>query len=50
MSMISSGKCERSILEIAFDAGFPSKSTFNRVFKEETGMTPTAYLESEIEK
>ena len=49
MSMVSSGKCERSILEIAFDAGFPSKSTFNRVFKEETGMTPTAYLESETE-
>ncbi len=47
MSMIGSGKNERSILDIAFDAGFPSKSTFNRFFKEETGMTPTAYLESE---
>ena len=35
-----------SILEIAFDAGFPSKSTFNRVFKEETGMTPSEYVNS----
>lgn len=33
----------RSILELAFDAGFPSKSTFNRVFKEEVGINPTEY-------
>lgn len=33
-----------SILDLAFDAGFPSKSTFNRVFKEETGLTPSDYL------
>lgn len=35
-----------SILELALDAGFPSKSTFNRVFKEETGLTPSQYLSS----
>lgn len=35
----------QTILELAFEAGFPSKSTFNRVFKEETGMTPSAYAE-----
>ena len=34
----------RNILDVAFDAGFPSKSTFNRVFKEETGVTPSDYL------
>ena len=44
-SQISGGAHKnRSILEIAFDAGFPSKSTFNRVFKEETGMTPSEYV------
>ena len=34
----------RSILDMAFDAGFPSKSTFNRVFKDEYGTTPSAYI------
>lgn len=35
---------EENILELAFDAGFPSKSTFNRVFKETTGQAPSDYL------
>lgn len=34
----------RSILDLALDAGFPSKSTFNRVFKEVAGLTPSQYL------
>ncbi len=34
----------RSLLDMAFDAGFSSKSTFNRVFHEEKGMSPTEYL------
>ncbi len=33
----------KGILEIAFAAGFKSKSTFNDVFKTETGMTPTQF-------
>jgi AraC-like DNA-binding protein len=36
-------KRDQSILEIAFGAGFNSKSTFNTVFKRKTGMTPTEY-------
>jgi AraC-like DNA-binding protein len=32
-----------TVLEVAFDAGFTSKSSFNAVFKRETGMTPTDY-------
>ncbi|MCC5854805.1 MAG: helix-turn-helix transcriptional regulator [Idiomarina sp.] len=33
----------KSILEIALDAGFNSKSTFNALFKANTGLTPKQY-------
>jgi len=33
----------RDVLAIAFDAGFNSKASFNRVFKRLTGQTPTEY-------
>lgn len=35
-----------SILGIAFESGFNSKSTFNKIFKEETGMTPSEFKKS----
>lgn len=35
-----------SILGIAFESGFNSKSTFNKIFKEETGMTPSEFKQS----
>ena len=31
------------IIAVAYDSGFKSKTTFNRVFKEQTGYTPTEY-------
>jgi AraC-like DNA-binding protein len=34
---------ERNLLDIAFDAGFSSKASFNRSFKLYTGATPTAW-------
>jgi AraC-like DNA-binding protein len=34
---------EKTVLEVALDVGFNSKSTFNAAFKRQTGMTPTAW-------
>jgi AraC-like DNA-binding protein len=35
-----------TILALAFDSGFNSKSSFNTIFKEKTGQTPSEYLKS----
>ena len=35
-----------TILAIAYDSGFNSKSSFNTIFKEKTGMTPSEYQQS----
>ncbi len=44
-SKLLSGALKKySVIGIAMDCGFASKSTFNRTFKKFTGMTPTAYL------
>lgn len=34
---------EYTILEIAFEVGFNSRSTFNQAFKKQVGVTPSAY-------
>lgn len=34
------------LLALAFDSGFNTKSSFNRIFKEFTGTTPSAYKKS----
>jgi AraC-like DNA-binding protein len=33
-----------TILAMAYEAGFPSKSSFHNIFKKITGLTPTEYL------
>jgi AraC-like DNA-binding protein len=35
-----------TVLALAMDAGFASKSTFNSVFKKHTGQTPSAYRQA----
>ena len=35
-----------SLLGIAFESGFRSKSSFNKLFKQHVGMTPTEYKKS----
>ena len=33
-----------TLLGIAFDSGFNSKTTFNRAFKKHTGLSPTEWM------
>ena len=41
---LQAGDTQRlTLLGIAYESGFNSKTTFNRVFKETTGMSPKAY-------
>ncbi len=35
-----------TLTSIAYDCGFDSKSTFNRVFKQNTGMTPSQFVKT----
>ncbi|MDX1943058.1 MAG: helix-turn-helix domain-containing protein [Saprospiraceae bacterium] len=37
-------KGNKSILEIAYEVGFNNKTSFNKHFKKETGMTPSEFL------
>lgn len=45
MEQVENGRHKQlTLLAIAYDAGFNSKASFNRVFKEYTGQTPSEYL------
>jgi AraC-like DNA-binding protein len=44
IGMMKDPLCEnRSILDLAYDAGFKSKTTFNTIFKKHTGLTPSEF-------
>ena len=42
-ALFDPGKQHLSLLGIALDCGFNSKATFNRVFKQHTGLSPSAW-------
>jgi AraC-like DNA-binding protein len=44
---LADGSRDRDLLQIAFDAGFNSKASFNRAFKAYTGRTPSDYRQGE---
>ncbi|MGC9332473.1 MAG: helix-turn-helix domain-containing protein, partial [Bacteroidales bacterium] len=39
-----------SLLAMALDAGFNSKSSFNYIFKKQKGLSPSQYLAKKAEK
>jgi AraC-like DNA-binding protein len=43
-------KGDKGITEIALDVGFSSHSYFSRVFREQVGVSPRAYLQSRCEQ
>lgn len=43
-------KQQLTILALAYEAGFNSKTTFNTVFKKHTGVTPRAWIKQDREK
>lgn len=48
--LISPDRSEYTVLEILYEVGFNSKSSFNTAFKKQTNLTPTQYRKSNIQK
>ncbi|SMC28622.1 Helix-turn-helix domain-containing protein [Andreprevotia lacus DSM 23236] len=47
-ALADTAQAEVPILTIAMDAGFQSLGPFNRAFKAETGLTPTAFRSEQL--
>ena len=47
---LGNGQSHLTITGIAFECGFNSQATFQRVFKQSTGLTPTEFLSQKIAK
>ena len=39
-----------SLLALALDSGFNSKSSFNTIFKKQKGLAPSQYLSKQVQK
>jgi AraC-like DNA-binding protein len=39
---------EKTILALAFESGFNSKATFNRIFKQKEGVSPSHFLKNQL--
>lgn len=50
LKLVDPGYAHLSILGVAFECGFNSKATFNRVFKKLAGQTPGEYIKSNTSK
>lgn len=48
VALADSSKAGRTVLELAHEVGFNSKSTLNSFFKKHTGVTPTEFRASKI--
>jgi AraC-like DNA-binding protein len=49
MTLLKNGGTKKAILTIAFEAGFNNKNSFYRLFKLNTGLTPTEFRKSHLE-
>lgn len=47
--LVDSSKNHITIVGIAFEAGFSSKTTFNTLFRKETGVTPSAFRKTALD-
>ena len=46
-AVLAPENAHRTLLAVAMDCGFSSKSSFNRIFKQHTGITPSAFVKSQ---
>jgi len=46
LKMVEPSNEKYTLLSLAYDCGFNSKSSFNSIFKKHTGLTPTEYLKN----